>query len=277
MTNAGKSIFPPLILAVAPNGVRKTKRDHENLPVTAAEIANAAATCRDAGAAMIHLHVRNRDGGHCLDVSAYRDAIDAIRRTAGSQMIIQPTSESGGIYEPAQQMAMVRELRPETVSLALREIMPDATHEPDGAVFFGWLRKARITPQYILYTPDEVTRYHDLVRRGIIPGDRHYLLYVIGRYDSEPDPEKLEDFLRSDDSPRPWMVCAFGAAEAAIVSAAAAAGGHARVGFENNLRLSDGTTAPDNAALVQQARASCQMIGRPVASTDEARATLLAD
>ena len=266
-----------LFLAVAPNGARKTKRDHENLPVTATEIASAAATCRDAGAAMIHLHVRDRDGGHCLEVSAYRDAIDAIRRTAGSQMIIQPTSESGGIYEPAQQMAMVYKLRPETVSLALREIMPDATHEPAGAAFFGWLQKERITPQYILYTPDEVRRYHDLVRRGIIPGDRHYLLFVIGRYDSEPDPEKLTAFLAVNNGARPWMVCAFGAAEAASVSAAAAAGGHARVGFENNLRLSDGTTAPDNAALVQQARASCQMIGRRLASTDEARATLLAD
>ena len=270
-------IWPPLILAVAPNGARKTKRDHENLPITATEIASTAAACRDAGAEMIHLHVRDGDGGHCLDVNAYRDAIDAIRRTTGHQLIIQPTSESGGIYKPAQQMAMVRELRPETVSLALREIIPDATHEPDAAAFFGWLRKERITPQYILYTPDEVTRYHALIRRGIIPGDRHYLLFVIGRYDNEPDPGKLTAFLTVNDGARPWMVCAFGAAEAASVSAAAAAGGHARVGFENNLHLNDESIAPDNAALVQQARASCQLAGRPLASTDEARATLFAD
>ncbi|MHA1599614.1 MAG: 3-keto-5-aminohexanoate cleavage protein, partial [Alphaproteobacteria bacterium] len=94
----------PLILTVAPNGARRGHADHPALPITPDEIGRCAAACADAGAAMIHLHVRDRDGGHSLDADAYRAAIDAVRREAGERIIVQVTSEAVGIYEPAEQM-----------------------------------------------------------------------------------------------------------------------------------------------------------------------------
>ncbi len=127
----------PLIVIVAPTGPRKTKDDHPALPLTTAEIAAAAAACRDAGAAMIHLHVRDRDGRHSLDPDAYRAVIAAVRREAGDDMIIQMTSEAAGRYGPDEQIAMVRELKPEAVSLVLREIVPDAAHETAAASFLA--------------------------------------------------------------------------------------------------------------------------------------------
>ena len=119
----------PLIIAVAPNGARKTKADHPALPITPEELAETAARCLDAGASMIHLHVRDDDQKHSLDVSAYRAAIAAIRARVGGELIIQVTTEAVGIYTPAQQMAMVQELEPEAVSLAVRELCPDDAHE----------------------------------------------------------------------------------------------------------------------------------------------------
>ncbi len=71
------SALPPPILAVAPNGARRTNTDHPALPMTADEIARTAAECREAGAAMIRLHVRDRNGDHSLDADLYRDAICA--------------------------------------------------------------------------------------------------------------------------------------------------------------------------------------------------------
>ncbi len=71
--------LPPVPIAVAPNGGRRTKADHPALPMTPEELARTAAECLDAGAAMIHVHVRDRDGKHLLDAEAYRQAIGAIR------------------------------------------------------------------------------------------------------------------------------------------------------------------------------------------------------
>jgi uncharacterized protein (DUF849 family) len=271
--------WPPLILAVAPNGARKTKADHAALPIEPGEIARAAARCREAGASMIHLHVRDRDGRHTLDADAYRAATAAVRDAVGRDMIIQVTSESVGLYGPEQQMAMVREVRPEAVSLAVREIVPDAAHEAPAAVFLAWLAAERILPQFILYAPEDVGRFDELVRRGVIPGGPHFVLYVLGRYakGQRSDPSDLLPFLAAGGAGGAWAVCAFGPRETACAVTAAALGGHARVGFENNLYLPDGRLAPDNAALVAAAAAGAHAIGRPPATAADARVLLGAE
>lgn len=274
---AAQHAWQPLMVAVAPNGARKTTADHPALPITPAELARTAATCRAAGASMIHLHVRDRDGRHTLDVDAYRAAIAAVRAEVGQDMVIQATSEAVGLYQPAEQMAMVRELRPEAVSLAVREILPDAAAEPAAGAFLGWLHRERILPQYILYSAEDVARFADLAARGIVPGERHLLLFVLGRYskDQQSLPADLLPFLAAREpetaAGKDWSICAFGRQEAACALTAAALGGHVRVGFENNLLLPDGRVAPDNAALVAGVAAGAVVIGRPLADADQAR------
>ena len=272
----------PLIIGVAPNGARRTKADHPALPLSPAEIATTAAACREAGAALLHLHVRDRDGGHTLDPGTYGEAIAAVRRAVGEDLIIQVTSESVGRYTAAEQMVAVRALRPEAVSLALREIIPDEVGEADAAGFLAWLERERVLAQYILFAPEEMERYDDLCRRGVIPGAHHAVLFVLGRYsgDGQSVPTDLLPFLATTSglSPPPgtWTVCAFGAREGACALAAATLGGHVRVGFENNLHLADGSLATDNAALVDQVRRGAELIGRPVATAAQARETLSA-
>ncbi|MFQ5776142.1 MAG: 3-keto-5-aminohexanoate cleavage protein [Kiloniellaceae bacterium] len=280
--SGGQSTAPgpwaPLILAVAPNGARKTKADHPALPMTPPEIARCAAACAEAGAAMIHLHVRDRSGGHTLDAETYRAAIAAVRRETGGRMIIQVTSEAVGLYSPAQQMAMVREVRPEAVSLAVREIVPDAAHEKPAAEFLAWLKAEAILPQFILYSDRDLARFGDLIARAIVPPGPHFVLFVLGRYTrgERSEPADLLPFLAANGAGHVWAMCAFGPRETACAVAAAALGGHARVGFENNLRLPDGALAPDNAALVAAAAAGAEAIGRPLADAEAARSLLAA-
>ncbi len=267
----------PLVIAVAPNGARKTKEDHPALPITPGEIGLTAAACRDAGASLIHLHVRDANEAHILDADAYRLAMAAIRDEVGDDIVIQVTSEAVGIYTPDQQMAMVQDVQPESVSLAVREICPDQAHEKQAAAFLGWLMRERIHPHYILYSAEDVARFADLRSRGVVPGDRPFVLYVLGRYTKGQvsDPTDLLPFLEAaKDQSVHWSVCAFGKREAACGIATAALGGHVRVGFENNLFLADGNLAPDNAALVKQVANGASMIGRPVADADAARALL---
>ena len=270
---AGPEDWPPLILTVAPNGARKTKADHPALPMTPDEIAACAAACAEAGAAMIHLHVRDRDGGHTLDADAYRAAIAAVRRAVGEGIVIQVTSEAVGIYGPAEQMAMVREVRPEAVSLAVREVVPDAAHEAVAADFFAWMRAEGVQPQFIVYSDEDLARFDDLIARGVVPPGRHFVLFVLGRYipGQRSQPSDLLPFLTANTAGHPWAVCAFGPREAACAAAASALGGHVRIGFENNLFLASGAPAPDNAALVASAAAAATAIGRPIADAARAR------
>ncbi len=270
----------PLIVTVAPNGARRTKADHPALPMTPPEITRTAQECMDVGAAMIHLHVRGRDGGHSLDPDAYRTAIQAIRDAVGDGLIVQASTEAVGLYKPEQQIAMVRDLRPEAVSLAIRELAPDAGHESRAAGFFSWLVRERIMVQYILYSPQDLSRFIGLVKKGVVPNERLFVLYVLGRYGAgkAAEPGVVPAFLAAAEEggiPLTWAVCAFGAREGVCVLEAAALGGHARVGFENNLILNDGETAPDNAALVVEFMEGAHCLGRPVVGAHEARSILL--
>ncbi len=240
-------------IAVAPNGGRKTKADHPELPITAEDLARAAAECLEAGAAMIHVHVRGPDGAHLLDADAYRAATAAICAAIGDRLMVQVTSESMGRYGPAAQMAVVVETNPEAVSLALRELAPEAADERPFAHFLAELKRKRVWPQFILYAPEEAARLMAMHKRGLIPFDAIAVLYVLGRFAllRTAAPSDLLPFL-TPDAPRfaHWSVCAFGRREAACVTAGALLGGHVRVGFENNVALPGGERAANNAELV---------------------------
>ncbi len=269
----------PIILAVAPNGARKTRRDHPALPITPRELADCAAACRDAGASMLHLHVRNAEGGHSLAPGDYRPAVEAVRQAVGRSLVLQLTSEAVGIYAPAEQQAMVRELRPEAVSLALREILPDMASEAAGAAFLGWAHREEIVVQYILYDVADVERYGALRRRGLIPEGRHWVLFVLGRY-AAGQRSSLADLLPMLAAWRvmdevtadiAWATCAFGPREIECSLGAAALGGHVRIGFENNLLLPDGRTARDNAELIGCFAELAGRLGHSLADADQLR------
>ncbi|ODP35359.1 3-keto-5-aminohexanoate cleavage protein [Pandoraea sp. ISTKB] len=247
-------------LAVAPNGARRTHVDHAALPMSPDELGACAKACLDAGAAMIHLHVRKPDGTHSLEVPDYTAGIAAVRRAVGNALVLQVTTEAVGIYTPAQQIATVQALRPEAISVALREVLPDAAHAPAAEAFFAWLWQENIVTQYILYDTEDVAHYWRLRASGAIASGRHWVLFVLGRYSKGQlsSPSDLLPFLAAwqtgaqalgeDVQATPWAMCAFGPREAECALAAVLQGGHARIGFENNLYLPDGSVSPDNAA-----------------------------
>ncbi|WP_235830110.1 BKACE family enzyme [Algihabitans albus] len=265
------------MLAVAPNGARKTKSDHPALPIEPEEIAETAKACAAAGAAMIHLHVRDAKGQHSLDVGRYRAATEAIRAAVGQDLVIQVTTEAVGRFDPAEQMESVRRLEPEAASFALRELVPDAESETEAARFFAWVAEAGIQAQFILYDADDLRRFRALRRRGVLPAGPQFLLFVLGRYAAgqRSEPTDLLPFLALDEAADPWAICAFGPKEAAAAVTAAALGGHARVGFENNLLLPDGGIAKDNAALVAWVAESVGRLKRPLATAEQVRRLLV--
>ena len=135
-----------VMIMSAPNGARRTQVDHAALPMTASELAAEAMALVEQQVSVLHLHVRDRDGGHSLDPDIYREALSAIEGAVGSQLIVQVTSESVGLYQQDEQMEMVRSLRPEAVSLALRELCPPDSSELKAARFYEFLKRENIWP-----------------------------------------------------------------------------------------------------------------------------------
>ncbi|HWU61834.1 MAG TPA: 3-keto-5-aminohexanoate cleavage protein [Ensifer sp.] len=276
---SGSARTAPVAITVAPNGGRKTKADHPALPMTAGELADCAEACLSASASMIHLHVRDDQGRHVLDAGLYRAAIEAIRARVGDRMVIQITTEALGVYTPEEQVALVRAVRPEAVSLALRELAPGPEHERALENLLIWMRKERVFPQIILYDRHDQERLSALLARGVIPADDIDVLYVLGRYTAsqQSEPADLIPFLMPGSHRfASWSTCAFGMQEAACVTASALLGGHIRIGFENNMHLPDGTVASSNAALIQPVAESLHALGLKLATADTLRERLTA-
>ena len=263
----------PLIITTAPNGAYKQLAAHPQVPLDTHSLAHTAKACLDAGASMLHLHIRDAQGRHSLDVNGYRNALAAVRAAVGDAMVLQITSEAAKVYAAPAQIAMVRELHPQAVSVGLREVDQPAIGEAGLSDFFGWLARERVMTQVILYDTADLHRWQDLRQRGVVPEAPWFLLFVLGRYTAgqTSSPTDLVPFVHAHTGGEPWSVCAFGNTEHACVTAAAALGGHVRVGFENNLYLKDGTMAPDNAALVAQAAQAAHSLGRPLATADDIR------
>ncbi|MBY6208644.1 MULTISPECIES: 3-keto-5-aminohexanoate cleavage protein [Halomonas] len=263
----------PCLLMVAPNGARRTRVDHPQIPLTPEALAADALACRDAGAAMVHLHVREPDGRHLLDVAAYRDALGMIRAAVGDDMVLQVTSEAGGRYDPQAQRKLLEELRPESVSVAVRELFGDPREVAASGAVCRNLQAEGGSVQYILYSVEDLLHFNQLRDTGVLPSGKSFLLFVLGRYETPPvaDPARLPEFLEALTPGDRWAVCAFGPTEAECMGLAAAHGGHARVGFENNLWRPDGTLVKDNAELVRLTRERIEASGRSIMKPRQVR------
>ena len=270
----------PFILMSAPNGARLQKSDHMGLPIAPKEIAAEAEALVDAGVSVLHLHIRDADGGHSLDTTHYHAAIQAIRAAIGDQIIIQVTTEAVGIYSRQEQMNMVRTLRPEAVSLALRELCPDEDAVPEAAAFFRDVQEMGCWPQYILYSADDVRRFHDYARRGIFADDTPFTLYVLGRYNENlvGNPADLNAFIAATQGRvYPWAVCCFGPTESQAIKAAYDCGGHGRIGFENNQILPGGGVASSNHQLISQALTAAGITPGALARVGDVRQSFIAN
>jgi uncharacterized protein (DUF849 family) len=269
----------PSLIIVAPNGARRTKADHPALPITPSEMVDEVAACAASGAAMVHLHARDSEGRHSLAIADNAAMLRQVNDQLGDRIVVQLTTEAVGIYQPEQQMALIRELQPEAASFALRELIPDDDWLDRGAEFFGWVRSSGILAQYILYSADDLARYFSLLDRGILPADGHHLLFVLGRYSNnqQSTPQELLPFLQTlgqRPDPKatvPWALCAFGQQEQQCLAAACSLGGDARVGFENNLLRSDGSQARNNAEQVAQLKQTVLSMGRTLHSAATVR------
>jgi len=267
----------PVIRALAPNGAYKQKTDHPALPLTTDEIVQTAIEALREGAALLHLHIRDKNGRHSLSADIYQRTICAIREQTGDSLIIQITSEAAGQFSPRQQIASIQAVNPECVSIALRELIPDSASLPAAQELFHWCAAHQCRPQFILYSEADLLSYLQYRKQNIIPSEPHSVLFVLGRYFQHrgSTTKDLDPFLKHRAQlDVPWMVCAFGASEQRCLLDAARQGGHIRLGFENNLLNARGQVANSNIGQLQAITRAAKDSGMNLATVQEARTML---
>ncbi|GJL83190.1 MAG: 3-keto-5-aminohexanoate cleavage protein [marine bacterium B5-7] len=268
----------PIIIAAAPTGAYKTPTDYPGLPITTEQIVDEAERCAMAGASMLHLHVRNSKGLHTLDATCYEKAINTLRERLGDSILIQVTTEAAGRYEAMEQFEAIIKIQSNFISLALAETVRDGTSQDLDRTtrLFEYLDLAGVSVQIILYSSDQVTQIDRLMDDGIIPRKNYPLLFVLGRYMRSRDslPTDLDPFIDAMAHDMPFMVCAFGQHEIDCMRYAVECGGHARVGFENNVLKPDGSALADSAESVSLTAKTLSEHGFMIANADDARRLL---
>lgn len=267
-----------IAIIVAPNGARKTKQDHAQLPMNTEEMVAEAKACQTVGATMIHLHARDAQGRHSLELDDNLEIYHAVKAAVGDSMIVQLTTEAVGMYSPQQQMALVKAVKPEAASFALRELIPDEQSEEQGFVFFDWVAAQGILSQIILYDQADIERYFTLRERGVLPKHNQHALVVLGRYHETQQSSPwdlralyLERFIEENVR---GAVCAFGTREQDCLIHAMLLGLDVRVGFENNHLSSNGQLAKNNAEQVQRLKEICELLDVPLHDAENFRESI---
>ena len=204
--------------------------------------------------------MRGDQGEHLLDVERYQTLLTGLREQV-PDMLVQVTTEAVGLYSPQQQIDLVFAVKPDFVSVGLREMLGDRSTVAlkKAKEFYHRAQVEQICIQHILYDAGDIMRIRQTLAAGILPTRAPHILLVLGRYsaDFQSDPTELAPLIADGlTDMASWSICAFGRKEYEVMIAAVAAGGHCRVGFENNTYLKDGSLAPDNAALIRQLASS---------------------
>ena len=270
-------------IMVAPNGARLKYDSHEKIPLSLEQIATTAKECEQKGANAIHLHIRDEKLDHLLDVDKYKQTIDAIKKECTKEFLIQVTTEAVGKYKPQEMIALIKELRPKATSVAIKELIPTDTKDELKAArdFYRFSRDENIGVQHILYSVEDIKKFHRLLEQDVICGDKHSILFVLGRYVKDEGYEgkdlltylyTLKELNLEEDVK--WMLCAFGQKELGSLVAASLLGGHCRIGFENSRVLANGDKAKDNPSQVKLLRNELKTLNQKKASPNEMREIL---
>lgn len=264
-----------LVITAAIVGAEVTREQTPWLPLTPSEIADEAARCREAGASVIHLHVREDDGRPTHRGDRFLATLDAIR--AKTDCILQ-VSTGGAIGMSIAERAEALGCKPDmaTLNCGTLNFGNDVfvNSRADIRALAAKIRESGAMPELECYEVGHVEEGLALAREGHIQAPLHFQ-FVMGIPGGIGATEANQRFLRSLlPAGASWGVAAVGRHQRPMTELAIRSGGHARVGLEDNIFLSKGVLAEGSAPLTALAREYAASIGRPVADPARARKLL---
>lgn len=264
-----------LIITVAPTGKKATKKHHPRLPMTPAEIADEVGLACQAGASVVHLHVRDEQGHDSHAPEIFKEAIELIRQRC--DIIIQ-ISTSGGIRETMEERLAPLALQPEMATLIAGTVnfQDEVFYSPKPYMELAArkMREYGVQPELDAMELGAITNAQALVEQGILSTPLHFNL-LFGLPGSIPaSPKNVLTMVEALPAGSTWQLSAAGVWELPLATLAILLGGHVRVGFEDNLYYRRGAKADSNAQLVERIVRLSRELEREVATPTEARKIL---
>ena len=268
----------PAIIAVAITGSVPRKSDNPAVPISIAEQIESTHAAFEAGASLVHVHVRNEDETSSSDPEKFAAVQEGIRRHC-PRMILQ--FSTGGRGRALEARGAMLHLRPDMASLATGSCnFPTIVYENPPEFVRGLAERMRdldVKPEIEVFDLAMLYNAADLVGDGLIP-QRPHVQFVMGVKNALPARRDILEFevakLRELLPGATFTAAGIGRHQAEVARWSLELGGHVRTGLEDNIRLDRNTLAPSNAALVGVAAELCALSGRPVATPGEARRLL---
>lgn len=268
----------PCIICVAITGSVPTKADNPAVPVTVAEQVESTHEAFEAGATICHAHVRNDDGTPSSDPEKFARLKEGLEKHCPG-MILQ--FSTGGRSGAGQTRGGMLPLRPDMASLSVgSNNFPSRVYEnpPD---LVDWLAaemiKYEVKPEIECFDLSHIHQAAKMAKDGRLKNPL-YVQFVMGVKNAMPvDRETFDFYIKTVERLLPdaeWCAAGIGPGQIILNEWVVAAGGHARTGLEDNIRLDRDHLAPSNAELVRRVTDLCQKYERPVATPAQARQIL---
>ena len=266
-------VMEKLIITAAICGAEVTKEQNPAVPYTVEEIVREAKSAVDAGAAIVHLHVREDDGTPTQSKARFKECIDAIYAVCPDVILIPSTG--GAVGMTAEERLQPTELMPEMATLDCGTCnFGDDVFEntmPMMRDFGKRMLENGIKPEYECFE-DTVL---NMARKGQVPGEPMQFNFVLGVPGCTPATvQNLSWMVNAIPAGSTWTATGIGRYAFPMAAAAIVMGGNVRVGFEDNLYLEKGVLAKSNGELVAKVVRLAKELGRGVATSEEARRIL---
>lgn len=287
--------MPSVFLTCALVGNFTTRAHNPNLPITPQELANDAIGAWRAGAAAVHVHVRDPQTERpSMSVALYQEVVDRIRDVT-DDLVINLTTGLGGRFhpsedDPAKAGPRTNLLRPERRIEHIQQIKPDIATLDLNTMVFGsevvintpenirvmakGIYEAGVCPEVELFDTGDIALMKDLMAEGTIRQNPLCSLVMGVKYGLQPSPETT--LYARDQLPAGAIWTGFGTGRSAyqMLAMSAMAGGQVRIGMEDAAWMGPGQLAPSNAAMVEKARRVLEDLGFDLATPAEMRAKL---
>jgi uncharacterized protein (DUF849 family) len=265
------------MITVAPTGAETAKSDAPALPVTLDELVAAAVACESAGAALVHVHIRDGEAAPSLDPVRLKETVAALREA--TSLIVQ-LSTGGSVHDPLEARLAVLDAEPDSCSLTCGTVNfgEDVFLNPWPFMvdLYKSTQERQIVPEFELFDLGHVTSMNRLLdKHGAPYGGQVHCDLVMGVPGGMPGTaQALVAVVAALPAGASWSATGVGRTSLPVALAALACGGHLRVGMEDTLTFAPGEPVRDNAQLVERAASLATLAGRAPMTTHDARALL---
>jgi 3-keto-5-aminohexanoate cleavage enzyme len=268
-----------LIITAAICGAEVTKEQNPAVPYTVEEIVREAKSAVDAGAAIVHLHVREDDGTPTQSRARFQECEEAIYKACPNVILIPSTGGAVGMTPDERLQSTDTTPIPEMATLDCGtcnfgdEIFDNTM--PTMRAFGKRMMERGIKPEYECFEMGHLDTILTMARKGEVPGAPMQFNFVLGVPGCTPATvDNLCWLVKNIPAGSTWTSTGIGRHAFTLAAPTIVMGGNVRVGFEDNLYLERGVLAKSNGELVDKVVRMAKLLGRPVATSDEAREIL---